>query len=99
MSVPRYASIIHICSPTKRIFGRSFQVFSTLCSPPGGAGFALYPQHTTLCRVRGQLPGDILQKRVLQQIAARLFAVLFLPKSLLLLAKFYDNYADFLHRL
>lgn len=43
-----------------------FQFLIILRFPPGGASFALYPQHTTFCRVKGQLPGDILQKQAVQ---------------------------------
>lgn len=54
---------------------------SFLYFPPGSAGFALYPQHTTFCRVKGQLPGDILQERVARQTTRTfLFAIHFCQK-------------------
>ena len=59
----------------------AFHFLILLRFPPGGAGFAPYPQCTTFCEVRGQLPGDILQERVARQTARTfLFAVHFCQK-------------------
>lgn len=48
-----------------------FHFLILLRFPPGGAGFAPYPQCTTSCGVRGQLPGDILQKQAVRWAVAR----------------------------